>query len=369
MPDGPFRNFGEFHTFLDANDELRRVSAAVDPVLELAEVSDRVMKSVAPHGPAVTGDLDKHVHADKGGRALIFDNVAGSDIPVAINTFGSYWRITRALGTDNLEDLAARIGKFVKPVPPPTLAGKVKFAAEAAGDLKGVLLPSMSKFLPSILRGGAPCQEVVWTDDQIDLDKLPIIQCWPHDGDLESGQVFSHLKGEVGRRKGEVRTGKYITLAGVYTKNPDDGDTNVGMYRVQKFDKKTCAMHWHMHHDGARHYRMYQKRGERCPLAIVLGGPSVMPYSATAPLPPGIPELLFAGFVNRSPIEMVRCKTIDLEVPAEAEIVIEGHVHPTDTLLEGPFGDHTGFYSLADMYPKFEVSAITMRREPVYPTT
>ncbi|MEL7240699.1 MAG: UbiD family decarboxylase domain-containing protein, partial [Planctomycetota bacterium] len=141
------------------------------------------------------------------------------------------------------------------------------------------------------------------------------------------------------------------------------------MYRVQQFDKNTCAMHWHMHHDGARHFRKWQAKGEPMPLAIVLGGPSVMPYAATAPLPPGIPEIVFAGFLNQKPVETVPCKTVDLEVPAEAEIVIEGFVHPTETLLEGPFGDHTGFYSLADRYPRFDVTAITHRENAVYPTT
>jgi 4-hydroxy-3-polyprenylbenzoate decarboxylase len=184
-----------------------------------------------------------------------------------------------------------------------------------------------------------------------------------YDEHAQHAEVAASLR-DVG-----ARTGKYMTFAGIYTKNPETGDKNIGMYRVQLFDRKTCAMHWHMHHDGARHFRLWQKRRERMPLAIVLGGPSVLPYSATAPLPPGISELLFAGFLNRAPIELVPCVTIDMEVPAEAEIVIEGYVHPTDTLLEGPFGDHTGFYSLADRYPKLEVTAITHRRDPIYPTT
>ena len=164
-------------------------------------------------------------------------------------------------------------------------------------------------------------------------------------------------------------SGRYITLGGIFTKNPENGDRNIGMYRAQVYGPRMMAMHWHMHHDGARHYRMWQRRGEKMPLAIVLGGESVMPYAATAPLPPGIDETLFAGFLNGGGIELVKCKTIDMEVPANAEIVIEGFVDPKAKIMEGPFGDHTGFYSLADLYYRFDVTAITMRKNPIYPTT
>ena len=178
-----------------------------------------------------------------------------------------------------------------------------------------------------------------------------------------------------GVRQGSLRqitergTGRYITFGGIHTRNPVTGDRNIGMYRVQLFGPRKCAMHWHMHHDGARHFRMYQARGEKMPLAIALGGESILPYAATAPLPPGIEEHLFAGFLNDGGIPLVQCKTIDLEVPANAEIIIEGYVDPTETLMEGPFGDHTGFYSLADRYPAFNVTAITHRKNPIYPTT
>jgi 4-hydroxy-3-polyprenylbenzoate decarboxylase len=164
-------------------------------------------------------------------------------------------------------------------------------------------------------------------------------------------------------------TGRYITFAGIYTKDPETGDRNVGMYRVQVYDAKLAAMHWHLHHDGARHCRKYAARGEKMPLAIVLGGESVLPYAATCPLPPDVSELLFAGFLNDGGIELVPCKTISLEVPCNAEIVVEGWVDPRELLVEGPFGDHTGFYSLADSYPAFHVSAVTHRKEPVYPAT
>jgi len=198
-------------------------------------------------------------------------------------------------------------------------------------------------FGPKMVKRGL-CQEVVHTDDA-DLFKLPIIQCWPQDG------------------------GRYITFGGMYTRDPETGERNVGMYRAQLFEPKMTAMHWHVHHDGARHHRKYQARGERMPLAIVLGGDSVLPYAATCPLPPDVSELLFAGFLNGTGIELVPCKTIAMDVPASAEIVIEGYVDPTETIREGPFGDHTGFYSMPDQYPVFRVTAITHRRDPIYPTT
>lgn len=357
MSDGPFPNLKSFLSYLTQHDELARVKATVDPHLEVAAVADRVMKSPAPHGH---GEKDKHVHADKGGKALLFQDVKGAELPLAINTFGSYWRICAALGTPTLDDLAARVGRFVKPELPPTLYEKFQLGKEVLGDLSA-LRPKKVKT--------APCQDVVRTGDQVDLFRLPVIQCWPQDGDLNSGQVFTERVPEISAANQRARTGRYITLGGVYTINPENGDKNIGMYRVQLFDQKTCAMHWHMHHDGARHFRMWQKRGEPMPIAVVLGGPSVMPYAATAPLPPGIPEIAFASFLNRQRIEMVKCRTHDLEVPAEAEVVIEGFVHPTETLLEGPFGDHTGFYSLADRYPRFDVTAITQRSDAVYPTT
>ncbi|MEL7240703.1 MAG: UbiD family decarboxylase domain-containing protein, partial [Planctomycetota bacterium] len=186
--------------------------------------------------------LDKHVHADKGGKALLFENVKDGDIPVAINAVGSYWRIEKALGTPTLEDLAARVGKFVKPELPGTLMEKLKMGKEVFGDLMA-LRPKKRKT--------GPCQDVVYTGDAVDLNMLPIIQCWPHDGDLDSGEVFSTRASEIPEAKQRPRTGKYITLAGIYTTNPENGDKNIGMYRVQLLGKDRVAMHWHMHHDGA----------------------------------------------------------------------------------------------------------------------
>lgn len=345
--------FSDFLNDLNDNGELAKVTVPVSPILEIAAVADRMSKRPAPHGHS---ELDVSPAAAMGGKALLFENVQGSDIPVAINTFGSYWRINRALGTDNLNALAERVQQLVKPEIPTTLIDKMKRLPD---------LMKMASFPPKTVRSGI-CQQIISKGDDVDLTKLPIIQCWPHDGDLGSGQVFDKTAAANVTEKG---TGRYITLGGIYTKNPETGDRNIGMYRVQLFGKNKCAMHWHMHHDGARHYRLYQKRNEKMPLAIVLGGPSVMPYAATAPLPPSVEELLFAGFLNGRGIELVPCQTIPLEVPANAEIVIEGYVDPTEQLMEGPFGDHTGFYSMADWFPAFYATAITMRKGAIYPTT
>jgi len=343
----------DFLNFLDQSGELVRVKTRVSPILEIAAICDRVCKTPAPHSHS---ELDRSPAAALGGRALLFENVEGSDIPVAINTFGSYWRINQALGTTRLNALADRVQRLVKPEMPTTLMEKMKKLPD---------LMKMASYPPKSVRSGI-CQQIVLEGDQADLNKLPIIQCWPLDGDLDSGQVFDKPAAAAVTERG---SGRYITLGGIHTINPETGDRNIGMYRVQQFGPRKCAMHWHMHHDGARHYRLYQKRHEKMPLAIVLGGESVLPYAATAPLPPGIEEILFAGFLNGGGIDLVKCKTIPLEVPANAEIVIEGWVDPTEKLMEGPFGDHTGFYSLADWFPAFYVSAITMRKGAIYPTT
>lgn len=345
--------FSELVNELDQAGELTRVKARVSPILEIAEITDRISKTPAPHGH---NELDRNPGGKLGGKALLFENVEGSDIPVAINTFGSYWRVNKALGTDNLESLAARVQLLVKPEIPATLIEKMK-------KLPGLI--KMGSFPPRTVRTGI-CQEVIHEGDRADLTRLPIIQCWPLDGNLDSGQVFDK---DAAARVSQRGTGRYITLGGIYTRNPVTGDRNIGMYRVQVFGPRKAAMHWHMHHDGARHFRMYQARGEKMPLAIALGGESILPYAATAPLPPGIEEPLFAGFLNGRGIELVKCRTHDIEVPANAEIIIEGFVDPNEKLMEGPFGDHTGFYSLADFYPAFHVTAITHRKNPIYPTT
>jgi 4-hydroxy-3-polyprenylbenzoate decarboxylase len=349
--------FSDFIQLLDRNGELARVKARVSPILEISEICDRVCKTPAPHGH---NELDRSFASNLGGRALLFENVEGSDVPLAINTFGSYWRVNQALGTESLTALAERVQQLVKPEIPTTLMEKMKRLPD---------LIKMASFPPKIVRSGI-CQQVVLEGDRADLTRLPLIQCWPLDGDLRSGQVYDP---DAAAQRSAVAdyhpSGRYITLGGIFTRDPETGERNIGMYRVQQFGPRLCAMHWHLHHDGARHFRKYQKRGERMPLAIALGGESVLPYAATAPLPPGVEELLFAGFLNGGGIELVQCRTHDLHVPANAEIVIEGFVDPNEKLLEGPFGDHTGFYSLADWYPAFHITAITHRRDPIYPTT
>lgn len=312
----PAPDLQSFIRELDDRGLLRRVDVEVDPELEIAEIADRVVKG--------------------GGPALLFERVKGSEMPVLINTFGTRQRMCLALGCDDFEQIAARVQTLIKPELPITLKDKIMKLPELA-QLAG--LP------PRVVKKGV-CQQVVHVDDA-DLTRLPAIKCWPQDG------------------------GRYITFGGVYTKDPETRRRNIGMYRVQIFESKLAAMHWHMHHDGARHFRAYQRRGERMPLAVALGGPIVMPYAATCPLPPDISEALFAGFLNGGAIDLVPCVTQpEIEVPATSEIVIEGYIDPAEEpILEGPFGDHTGFYSLADYYPRFHVTAITQRESPVYPTT
>ncbi len=356
---------------LDARGQLKRVKAQVDPILEIAAIADRMSKLPAV-GNRPPPDTDP-VHGSRGGHGLLFEDVKGSSIPVAINVFGSYERMRLALGVSSLEELANRVQVLAKPELPTTLLEKMK------------KLPQLAKlvgFAPKSVKRGI-CQEVVHTEDA-NLLKLPIIQCWPRDGEpgyggkppVDAGEPRPSGRADSGaddprglKPAAQVGTGRYITLAGIYTVDPETGDRNVGMYRVQVYAEKLAAMHWHMHHDGARHFRKYKKRGEKMPLAIVLGGEPILTYAATCPLPPDMSELLFAGFLNETGIELVSCKTIPLEVPANAEIVIEGWVDHERTLVEGPFGDHTGFYSLADHYPAFHVTAITHRRDPIYPTT
>ena len=373
-----YADLQEFIAALDQAGELKRIDTQVSPILEITEIVDRVSKSQAASVSEHASEFDP-LHADLGGHALLFKNVAGSKFPLAINTFGSYKRMEMALGvTDGgFQALADNIGALVKPEPPSGLMAKMK---------KGLELAKIASFAPKYVRNGA-CQQVVKTGDDINLFDLPILKCWPHDGDPRKVGYPVDMPAGGG-------DGRFITLAGMYTIHPDDAgkpageprpSRNIGMYRAQLIDKNHTAMHWHVHHDGARHWRAWKKIGKPMPLAIVLGGESVLPYAATAPLPPGISELLFAGFLAGKGIDLVPCKTIDMHVPANAEIVLEGHVSTeagfvgydprTDgevgpgAVFEGPFGDHTGFYSLPDRYPLFEVTAMTHRKNAVYPTT
>lgn len=404
----------DFVSALDRAGELRRVTARVSPVLEIAEITDRVSKSPAPALPSEPTRRNDVRHHHLGGQALLFENVEGSDIPVLINQFGSYRRMEMALGCNDaatsrdgnaaveaghtpggFEALADKIGKLVKPEPPPTFLAKLQKLPE---------LLELVKVPPKKVRSG-PCQDVVLTGDQVDMTRLPLLRCWPFDGDFASlGYPADVNDGIPGLGSGpdweRTHRGRYITLGTIHTIHADDvgnpvpPSRNIGMYRVQLLGKKTLAMHWHMHHDGARHWRSWKARGQPMPVAVALGGESVLPYAATAPMPPGISELLLAGFLNRGGIPLVACKTVPLDVPANSEIVIEGYVSAEaggigyvpgrrdqgiegsrdqvvglGGVFEGPFGDHTGFYSLPDRYPLFTVTAITHRKNPIYPTT
>ena len=314
-----YQDFQDFIAHLERAGELRRIRTAVDPYLEITEIADRVMKM------------------PDGGPALLFENPRGSKVPLIINAFGSRKRMSMALGVVDFESIGCEIEGLLKPEVP---SGLVAAAREFLPKLA-----VLAKMPPRHDSGAGRCQEVVLTGDAIDLGILPILHCWPQDG------------------------GRYITLPLVFTNDPNTGKRNVGMYRVQVFDKRTTGMHWQMHKVGAEHARLRAEKKQKIEVAIVLGGDPALTYAATAPLPPGIDEMLFAGFLRKKPVHLVKAKTVDLEVPEDAEIVIEGTVDLTEQRMEGPFGDHTGYYSLADMYPVVHLTAITHRRNPVYPCT
>jgi len=310
-----YKDLSEFIDVLEKEGELKRIDVEVDADLEITEITDRVSKKYGP--------------------ALLFENVKGFDIPVLINAYGTMKRMAMSLKVAQLDDIASDIMEFIGIADnvPESILDKVKLIPK---------LVQLSSFSPKIVKDGQ-CQEIIEMEPS--LNKLPILKCWPGDA------------------------GRFITLPQVYTKNPQNGKRNVGMYRMQVYDDKTTGMHWHMHHDGAQNYRMNCTDSRLTEVAVVLGGDPAVTYSATAPLPGDIDELIFAGFLRKKPVELVKCKTIDMEVPADAEIVIEGYVDPLERRLEGPFGDHTGYYSLADEYPVFHVKCITHKKRPVYPTT
>ena len=310
-----YKDLQEFVDILEREGELVRIKTQVDAELEITEIADRVSKAYGP--------------------ALLFENVRGYDIPVLINAFGSTKRMAMSLGVDRIDDEAEDIVGYMEiadQVPQSTL-DKVKLLPKLA---------QVAKFIPRLVRQGS-CQEVV--EKNPSLNALPVLKCWPEDA------------------------GRFITLPQVYTRDPETGKRNVGMYRMQVFDDHTTGMHWHTHHDGAQIYKKNCQLGKPTEVAVALGGDPAITYAATAPLPPGIDELLFAGFLRKKPVDLVKCLTIDMEVPADAEIVLEGYVDPHERRMEGPFGDHTGYYSLADEYPVFHVTAITRRRKAIYPTT
>jgi 4-hydroxy-3-polyprenylbenzoate decarboxylase len=304
----------EFIAHLERRRQLRRITVPVSRDLEITEIVDRVSKT-----------------RGEGNVALLFERVDGFDVPVLVNAFGSEQRMALALGVERLDQLGERIAKLLDLKLPGSFLEKLKKL--------GTLL-DVAKAAPRRV-GGAPCQEVVETASP-SLATLPALTCWPGDG------------------------GRYITLPAVFTRDPATGARNVGMYRLQIFDERTLGMHWQLHKGGAEHEH---KATARMPVAIALGGDPALIYAASAPLPPGIDEVVFAGWLRGSGIEMVRCRTIDLEVPAQAEIVLEGYVDPAERRREGPFGDHTGYYSLARDYPVFHLTALTRRARPIYPTT
>lgn len=365
-----YQDLRSFVDALDAAGQLKRIRAEVSPELEITEITDRVSKSAAPEGASSAPATDP-AHGTTGGHALLFERVRGSDMPVAINLFGSYERMRMALGCEDFEALARRVERLAKPQPPSTLMEKMKMLPELA---------KIAGYAPKHVKRG-PCQEVVHTDD-LDLFKLPIIKCWPHDAGTDDDVMVGGRTMRATSTTDAARhpddpiaminaapVGRYITLAGIYTTAPDGSEPNIGMYRIQVTGPKSALFHCHMHHDGARHHRMWAKEGREMPIAIALGGESVLPYAATCPLPPSVSELLFAGFLNDGGIPLCKGATVPIELPANAEIVIEGYVSAHETAREGPFGDHTGFYSLADQFPKIRITAITHRKNPIYPTT
>ncbi|HEC49831.1 MAG TPA: menaquinone biosynthesis decarboxylase, partial [Candidatus Desulfofervidus auxilii] len=310
-----YQDLQSFLKDLEKADELLRIKEPISPYLEITEFTDRISKQ---HGPA-----------------LLFENVVGYKTPVLTNAFGSFKRITMALGVNSLEILGQQILDFLQVEAPDSLIKKLRLLPK---------LKRLSNIFPKLVKT-APCQEVVLKDEEVDLNKFPILHCWPLDG------------------------GRFITLPLVITKHPITKVRNVGMYRMQVYDKKTTGMHWHPQKGGAQHYRVAEELGQRLEVAVAIGPEPAMTYAATAPLPEDTDEVLLAGFLKNEPIEMVKCLTIDQEVPANSQIVLEGYVEPGERRKEGPFGDHTGYYSLPDDYPVFHITCITHRKDFIYPAT
>ena len=306
----------DFIRALEKQGELRRIPFPVDPVLEITEFADRAVKT--------------------GGPALLFENPTGSDIPVLINSFASMRRMELALEVSSVEEVAQRISEYLEMQMPRGLIGKLKLLPKLA---------EMGKFIPRTVSSG-PCKEVIQREG-FSLAEFPILHCWPQDA------------------------GRFITLPLVFSSNPDTGKRNCGMYRMQVYDERTTGMHWQTHKQGAEHYRRLLKEGKqtRMDVAVAIGADPATMYSAILPLPPDVDEMMIAGFLRNKPVEMVRCETSDLEVPANAEIVLEGYLELGELRAEGPFGDHTGYYSLEDDYPVFHLTCVTRRKEPIYAAT
>ena len=329
MAHNSYRNFLQI---LERAEELRRISQPVATELEITEIADREMKKPG------------------GGKALLFEqpivNGKASSIPLAINTFGSQKRMAMSLGVDTVEDAATELGQLLKAKPPTSFSETYKLLTTAL-DLRHAK--------PKNVNNG-PCKEVIHKFKDMEplnpganlptLLDLPIQQCWPKDA------------------------GRFLTLPCVITQDPDSGDRNLGLYRMQVFNEQTTALHWQLQKVAARHGRRYYEKGERMPVSVFLGGDPIYAFCASAPLPDGLDELLLAGWLRKKSVPLVKCETNSLEVPADADIVLEGYVDPTEPLRdEGPFGDHTGYYTLAEKYPVFHITAITHRHDAIYPST
>lgn len=309
-----YKSLQEFVKLLEEKKLLKRISTKVSSDLEITEITDRISKVYGP--------------------ALLFENVEGSDYPVLINAYGTYERLNLALEVDNIDEIAQDIEKLLDMSSYLGILNKIKAVPKVA---------RLATVFPRKVERAA-CQEVV--EDNPDLSKLPILKCWPEDG------------------------GKFITLPLVITKDPETGVQNMGMYRLQVFDKDTTGMHWHLHKDGREIYEKYRKLGGKMPVSVAIGTDPATTYAATAPLPKEIDEMMFSGFLRKWPLEIVKSKTNDIYVPANAEFILEGYVDVNEELrIEGPFGDHTGYYSLSDKYPVFHVTCITHKKNPIYPTT
>ncbi|MFM9051887.1 MAG: menaquinone biosynthesis decarboxylase [Bacteroidota bacterium] len=301
---------------LERAGELVRIKTPVDPKLEITEITDRISKQYGP--------------------ALLFENT-GTGFPVLINSMGTERRMAMALGVSKLDDIAADMEALFKELmsPKDSIMDKLKLLPK---------LGAVASWMPKTIRGRGACQQVIDMDP--DLTKLPVLTCWPEDG------------------------GPFVTLPIIHTKDPHTGSRNVGMYRMQIFGPRMTGMHWHRHKVSARHMQAYKELGQKMPVAVALGGDPAYTYSATAPLPDGVDEYMLAGFLRKKKVELVQCITQDIQVPADADIIIEGYVDPAeDFILEGPFGDHTGYYSLPDYYPRFHVTCITYKKDAVYPAT
>lgn len=308
----PYENVREFIRALEQQGELRRIGIEVDRRLEVTEIADRVMKS------------------RDGGPALLFERIRGASMPLLINAFGSRKRMQMICGSDALQDITENFLAMLEPKGPLNLLDKLKLLPK---------LKRLNDLIPQEVKR-APCMEVTVEDPSFDL--LPVCTCWPQDG------------------------GPFVTLPMVFTKDPRSGVPNCGMYRMQIYDARTCGMHWHLHKGGAEHLRKMKEKGELLPVSVAIGADPAEVFSATVPLPPDVDEMMFAGLLRGSPVKMVKSRTNDLLVPAESEIVLEGYVDPVELRLEGPFGDHTGYYSLPELYPVFHLTAMSMRRDPIY---